>query len=227
MVAPMSSRDAGAPAPFTVRPVPGVNELNESSIHRLYGPWQPMVPVEVASLFEDAPFPWWIAGGWAIEAAVGDPRQHWDTDLVVLRRDLQAVREWLADFHLWEVEGGTLRPLLLGDRLTSDRDQLWVRRDAYSPWLLDLLLTPAEGQQWLYKRDHSVRRPLDDIGHRIDGVPYLRPSIVLLFKAKAHRPQDEADLSSVLSQLPPDERRWLAGALHKEQPDHPWLAVLD
>jgi hypothetical protein len=227
MVALMSNPDAGAPAPFTVRPVPGVNELDEASIHRLYGPWQPMAPAEVASLFENAPFPWWIAGGWAIEAAGGDSRQHWDTDLVVLRRDLKEVRAWLADFHLWEVEGGTLRPLLPDDRLTSDRDQLWVRHDASSPWLLDLLLTPAEGQQWLYKRDHSVGRPLDDIDHRIDGVPYLRPSIVLLFKAKANRPQDEADLSSVLPQLPEDERRWLAGALRKEQPDHPWLAALD
>ncbi|HEX3326195.1 MAG TPA: hypothetical protein VHV50_04290 [Actinomycetota bacterium] len=223
----MSSDRAGDPAPFTVWPVPGVNELDEPLIQQLYGRWLPMSPVEVAALFDGAPFPWWIAGGLAIEAAAGAPRRHWDTDVVVLKRDLEAMRDWLAEFHLWEVEGGTLRPLLRRDRMSSDRDQLWMRRDASSPWLLDLLLSPAEGHEWLYKRDHSVHRPLDDIGHRIGGVPYLRPSIVLLFKAKAHRPQDEADLSSVLPRLSQDERGWLAGALHKEQPDHPWLAVLD
>jgi hypothetical protein len=185
-----------------------------------------MSPVDVAALFDRAPFPWWIAGGLAIEAAGGARRPHWDTDVAVLRHDLEARRDWLADFHLWEVEGGTLRPLLRSDRSSPDRDQLWVRRDASSPWLLDLLLSPSEGEEWLFKRDHSVRRRLDEIGHSVAGVSYLRPSIVLLFKAKAHRAKDDDDLSSLLSQLSDDERRWLAVALLKEQPDHPWLAAL-
>ncbi|MDP9235174.1 MAG: hypothetical protein M3P01_11595 [Actinomycetota bacterium] len=222
----MSSQPAGDPAPFTVRPVPGVNELDESFIQHLYGRWLPMSPVEVAALFDRAPFSWWIAGGLAIEAAGGAPRRHWDTDVVVLRRDLEAMRDWLAEFHLWEVEGGTLRPLLRSDRMRPDRDQLWMRRDASSSWLLDLLLSPAEGPEWLYKRDHSVRRPLDEIGHSVAGVSYLRPAIVLLFKAKAHRVKDDDDLSSLLSHLPDDERRWLAAALRKENPDHPWLVAL-
>jgi hypothetical protein len=185
-----------------------------------------MPPDEVRLLFDRAPFPWWIAGGWAVEAAGGRARTHADTDVVVLSRDLAAIREWLADFHLWEVQQGNLRPLMPGDRLSADREQLWVRRDAASPWILDLLLAPSEGDDWLYKRDHSVRMPLEAIGLSLDAVHYLRPSLVLLFKAKANRPKDEADLVSLLPVLSREERRWLAQAVRSENPDHPWLAKL-
>jgi hypothetical protein len=33
--------------------------------------WQPLLPHEIAAVLEKAPFPWWIAGGHAIEAFVG------------------------------------------------------------------------------------------------------------------------------------------------------------
>jgi hypothetical protein len=212
---------------FNVPPVPGLESLDEAEIERLYGRWKPMQPEHVSALFNGAPFRWWIAGGLAIEAAAGRTRAHLDTDVVILLRDLGAVREWLSAFHLWEVQDGTLRPLLPGDRLTQDREQLWVRRDAASPWELDLLLTPAEGDQWLFKRDHNVRKPLDEIGHYVGGVAYLQPVIVLLFKAKHHRPKDDSDFDRMLPHLPGDQRIWLASALRTAEPDHPWLAKLE
>jgi Aminoglycoside-2''-adenylyltransferase len=210
-----------------VRQVPGLDGLDDEAIQRLYGRWSPMAPDEVRVLFDRAPFPWWIAGGWAIEAAGGRARSHWDTDVVVLSRDLAGIREWFADWHLWEVQQGNLRPLMPGDRLSTGREQLWVRRDASSPWVLDLLLTPSEGNEWLYKRDPSVRLPLEEIGHSVASVPYLLPSLVLLFKAKASRPKDEADLVSLLPDVSRQQRQWLAEAIRKEKPDHPWLAKLD
>ena len=207
-------------------PLVNHNDLDDELIERIYGPWQGLGPQEVMALLGEAPFPWWVAGGWAVEAATGRKRRHWDTDVVVLLRDLDGVRQWLSDYHLWEVHEGSMRPLLPGDTLTPGREQLWLRREATPPWLLDLLLTPSQGDDWLYKRDHSVRRPLADIGHTVDGVPYLKPSVVLLFKAKAHRPKDDRDLESVLAVLSEGERVWLAEALKREKPDHPWLNSL-
>jgi hypothetical protein len=72
-----------------------------------------------------------------------------------------------------------------------------------------------------------VRLPLAEIGRTIGGVPYLRPSLVLLFKARGRRPKDDADLASLLPQLPEQERRWLAEAIAKEDPRHPWLIQLN
>ena len=57
-----------------------------------------------------------------------------------------------------------------------------------------------------------------------DGIPYARPEIVLLFKAKhPDRPKDEADLAAVLPSLGPSRRRWLAESLALVHPGHPWL----
>jgi hypothetical protein len=176
----------------------------------------------VRDLFVRAPFRWWIAGGWAIELATGVQRHHDDTDVVVLFDDLPANRAWPAGFHLWEAHDGALRPLLPGEELREAREQLWARRNAREPWLMDLLLSPSEDGRWLYKRDHRISLPVDEVGALSDGVSYLRPEVVLLHKAKATRDKDEADFASVLPLLGERERDWLDAALALAHPDHSW-----
>jgi hypothetical protein len=57
-----------------------------------------------------------------------------------------------------------------------------------------------------------------------DDIPYGRPEIVLLFKAKhAHRQRDQLDFEAVVPRLEPERRRWLADALERVHPDHRWL----
>jgi hypothetical protein len=56
--------------------------------------------------------------------------------------------------------------------------------------------------QWLFRRDSRVRRPLATIGSvTTDGIPYMAPEIQLLYKAKASRPQDEADFARTFPHL--------------------------
>jgi hypothetical protein len=75
-----------------------------------------MHPTEVATLFAHAPFTWWVVGGWSLEADSRDPRRrHDDFDVAVLAAEVDAVREWLAGFHLWETHDGTLRPVRRGE----------------------------------------------------------------------------------------------------------------
>ena len=144
----------------------------------------------------------------------------------MLYEDLAAVRSWLSDFHLWEAHAGSLRPLLAGDELKAGRQGLWVRRDAESPWVCDLLLTRSQDGRWLFKRAPQVSLPLSEIGQTIDGIPYLRASVVLLHKAKALRDRDHEDFEGMLPRLADDERAWLADALAVAHPDHPWRARL-
>jgi hypothetical protein len=59
-----------------------------------------------------------------------------------------------------------------------------------------------------------------------DGVPFLRPEGVLLYKAKLQRPKDEQDFASVLPKLDPSARNWLRDALRIAHPDHAWIAAL-
>ncbi|MBJ7608812.1 MAG: amino acid transporter [Candidatus Dormibacteraeota bacterium] len=201
--------------------------MSFESFQAVYGRWRAMLPAQVGKLFAGCGFPWWIGGGWAVEAAGGRQRAHEDTDVVVLRRDLAEVRRQLGDYHLWQARDGFIKPLARADAIGEEISQLWLRRNASSPWELDLLLTPTDGDDWLYRRENSVRRPVGSIGFLgVDGLPYLRPEIVLLFKAKLHRGKDQADFDALLPQLSAEAREFLAASLHTTLPEHPWLVQL-
>src|SRR5215467_2216615 len=186
-----------------------INNLDEETFQLLYGRWDPLEPQQVAELLSPFPIRWWIAGGRA--ARVGAPaRVHEDTDVMVRMDDLGELRKALTDWHLWEANSGTLRPLLPGITLTQECEQLWVRRDARQPWQLDLLLDHS-ADEWVFKRDARVRVPWQRAVVTVEGIPYLRPEIALLHKAHLDRPKDRADLAA--AQLDHDARVWLTQTL--------------
>jgi len=198
-----------------------VNDLDEESFQALYGRWDPLEPAQVAELFRASSVRWWIAGGRA--ARIGAPaRHHEDTDVAVRLDDVDELRKDLAGWHLWEANSGTLRPLLSGDTLTAGCEQLWARRSAQQPWQLDLLLNRGT-DEWVFKRDARIRVPWERALHTVDGIPYLRPEIVLLHKAHLDRPKDRADLAA--ARLDPGARAWLADAL-TQTGNHSWATLV-
>jgi hypothetical protein len=51
------------------------------------GPWQPPSVAEVAAIFSAFEAPWWLAGGRAIELAVGKQlRDHVDIDVLIFAK---------------------------------------------------------------------------------------------------------------------------------------------
>ena len=199
-------------------------EAEDREFLRWYGRWAPMRPAEVAERMSGLGVPWWIVGGWAVDAFSGQPRDHDDVDVAFFRDDLAAVHAHLSPtLCIWSNLGGTLRPLKQPeDRLEGAR-QLWVRGDAHGPWLMDLAMTPHAGDTWISVRDDRLRLPLEEATFRVDGIRYLRPEIVLHLKARLHRSKDERDLEVLLPGLNLRARRWLRDALEMTQPDHPWL----
>jgi hypothetical protein len=92
---------------------------------------------------------------------------------------------------------------------------------------LDIFREPQRDGRWVYRRDETITLPYDQIIRRDkNGIPYLAPQIVLLFKAKAARPKDQADLAGTLPLLAPEDRSWLAGTLSRVYPEHEWLSQL-
>ena len=169
--------------------------------------------------------PWWVVGGWAIEAFTGVQREHEDIDVAFLREDLPRMLDHLAPTHcVWTNLKGTIRPLRKPDDLLEGSRQLWVRPDAQHPWVMDLAMTPHEGDTWLAPRDHRIRRPLADATFTgPDGVRYLRPELVLFMKALFARPKDEGDLEASLPRMTADGRASLREAIELVHPGHRWL----
>jgi hypothetical protein len=202
--------------------------VDDAEFLHWYGPWASLSPPDVAELMAGLSVPWWIVGGWAIEAFTGAGREHEDVDIAFRVADLPAVLDHLlAGYCVWSNHGGTLRPLREPGELLEGCEQLWLRRDGVSPWLADLLLTPHEGEEWVSKRDHRIHRPLSDslfVG--ADGIPYLRPEIVLHMKAKLAREKDNADFEAALPLLDEPARKWLREALELANPEIGWLRRL-
>ena len=211
------------------------SDLSTTELKRLYGPWAGRTPDDAARLMTDYPGPWWVSGGWAIEAFTGVVRPHDDIDLEVLRVDLPLLRRHLRGrLDLWTAVDGALCPLLPGDRPDAGPDavlpegcgQVWTRAGGAEPWEYDVLLMTGDRQSWEFKRDRRIHRPLTSVGWTHGGVPFLRPEIQLLLKARGLRPKDQSDFDTALPLLDPSSIAWLRESLTLTRPGHPWLADL-
>jgi hypothetical protein len=193
-----------------------------------WGPWEPATPAEVAQIFNRSQARWWIAGGYAIELAVGRPvREHTDIDVLLLRPDQLAVQRVLPGWE-WHASDtpGTLRPWRPGEQLPAEVHDIWCRPGADQPWRIQVMLDKSWAGDWVSRRDQRVRRPVTSLGSATaDGIPYLAPEIQLFYKARSRRPKDEVDFDVALPILTQSQQQWLADALRLAHgADHPWLA---
>ncbi|MDF1606480.1 hypothetical protein [Nocardioides sp. YIM 152315] len=204
-------------------------QAEEDAFMALYGAWEPMSPPTFAREMEGFDRPWWVVGGWAIEAATGYRREHEDTDVSILACDVPAFVEFMKGrWHVWNNVGGVLHPL--GERwptVDEPRSQLWLREHAAAPWIVDMPLTPDAEGRWTNKvlADH-----VDDVDNVTwvadDGIRYLLPEIVLVYKARLRRKKDEPDFDATLPTLTADRRAWMRTSLEALVPDHHWLKRL-
>jgi len=189
-----------------------------------------MSPDEAAVVFGDLAAPWWVAGGWAIDLLVGrQTRVHDDLDILILRRDQDQVRQQLEGWDVWAADPpGTLRPWPTGEILPGHVHDVWCRRHPDAPWTVQLMIDDTDGDDWRYRRDPTIRRPIRSLAGRAStpGRPVLAPDVQLLAKSKAARPKDEADFDAVRALLSPEERSWLRASLEHTAADHPWIPQL-
>jgi hypothetical protein len=194
--------------------------------------------------------PWFVAGGWAIDCFLGRvTREHHDVDILVLRRDQSLLHSILQEFPLRRViphpEGlinrGTLAGCSPGEQLELPVHQINVYRavdehlvradagatDPEHRWWFQIMLGETDGDDWVYRRNPAIRRPLGKIGfHPPNRLPHLAPEIVLLFKSKHMLAHDRADFDAAAPAMASEPRQWLREALLLTAPDHEWLGAL-
>lgn len=155
----------------------------------------------VCSLLSSLTVPYWIIGGWAIDLAVGHvTRDHADVDVMVLERDKHALCS-----DLTEVDVEPARAPGPG-RLVLHSDTL--------PLPTEVFLSRTDGMSLIYRRGaYSVTRALTDVTRHRDGIPYLAPEVVLLFKARSKAARDQHDVETALPLLDAGQRSWLHDTL--------------
>jgi hypothetical protein len=188
--------------------------------------WAAWRPEEVARRLRRVDAPWYIAAGWAIDLFLGSERRvHSDIEVAIPGARRDEVLDALEGFDFFAAGSGVVSELAEGD--LSDSHQTWVRERHSGLWRLDIFSEPSDGETWVCRRNSRIRMPYDRLIEWTDaGIPYGRPEVVLLFKAKAARAKDDDDFSAVLPLLDENRRAWLAHALGLVHPGHRWLAGL-
>jgi hypothetical protein len=189
------------------------------------------LPPEVAGLsrlLRDLTAPWAVAGGWAIDLALGRvTRAHADVDVALLREDQAALRAALPGWEFRAAVDGAPVPWAVGVRLEAPVHEVHARPAAGAEDAIEFLLNERDGADWVYRRDPAVRRPLTRVFREArGGMRALAPEVVLLYKSKAPRAADEHDFRAALPLLDVEARRWLAAALRRADARHPWAAIL-
>jgi hypothetical protein len=193
--------------------------------------WEPWAPHEVATRLRAVTAPWCVAGGWALDLCRGEQtRRHEDLEVAVPAAAFGQVHDALAgcgfevagDGKLWPMDGPAFAAM----------HQTWVSEVIPGPpprrvYRLDVFREPSRDGEWVCRRDAAIQLPYERVIRRDRaGIPYLAPEIVLLFKAKATRPKDEADFHGMLPLLAPAQRDWLRRMLDRLHPGHPWTGAL-
>jgi len=189
--------------------------------------WRPWTPSQAAHHLAAADVPWCVVGGWAVDLFIGKrTRDHEDLEIAVLRKDFADIRRALPECAFHVVGDGEVR--LLDDQdPPPDKHQNWVLDVAADAWRMDVMLEPGDCTTWVFRKDETVCAPRPFmVGRTRHGVPFLRPHGVLLYKAKAPRPKDEADFVACLPRLSDAARAWLQQSLQRVNPRHPWIERL-
>jgi hypothetical protein len=187
--------------------------------------WEAWTPQEVARRLTAVEAPWAVTAGWAIDLFLGrERREHEDLEIAVPADRFSEVAAALDELDFHTVTRGSVTPVAEAPELLETTHQTWGLDRAANVWRIDVFRDPRDGDHWLARRDESIRLSYDElIEHTADGIPYERPEVVLLFKAKHSRPKDEADLAAVLPHLSADRRQLLAGWIAQVHPGHFWL----
>ena len=175
--------------------------------------------------------PWFVSSGWALDLFLGEPtRFHQDLDITLFYEvapELQSylhARGWL--FH--RMVDGVYKQWQVGEGLSPPDHQVHARR---GDEFLDILFSRQEDSHWIYRRDETITLPLACVPHSYQGIPYLAPEAVLLYKSFTRnvgpRPKDQADFERVAPHLSLEAKTWLKQAVAKTNSEHLWLQQLD
>lgn len=203
-------------------------ELSPEEIEALDARWAgAWTPDEVAAYLDGVEAPWYVAAGWALDLFRGEKtREHGDLEVAVPAARFAEVRERFPG-HVFDAVGwGRIWEDAPAEVLSATH-QTWLREPSTGDYRLDVFREPHDGDRWICRRDETIRMPYTEIILRTpDGIPYLAPELVLLFKAKHVRRKDQADFDGVVPLLPAARRAALVGLLERVHPGHAWLEAL-
>ncbi|WP_088012239.1 nucleotidyltransferase domain-containing protein [Gottfriedia acidiceleris] len=181
---------------------------------------------KINNLMKDFNKGWYIAGGWAIDLFLQkQTRNHHDIEIAIARKDQLCLKEYLLNWTFNKVVKGELS-IWENEYLELPIHEIHGKNDKTNDEL-EVLLNEIELSDWKFRRDESINckyKSLYSVSN--EGIPYLNPEIVLLYKVRNTREKDNQDFKNVKDYLTFDQKTWLHKAISIHHPNHKWLEDL-
>lgn len=187
-----------------------------------------VIPLQIADVMRDFKPDWFIAGGWAIDLFLGkETRAHSDIEIAVYRQDQAALHDYFKSWNLQKTINGKLVVWHQEEWLTLPTHEIHCFKETAKPPEIEILLNESNETEWIYRRNQEIRRSLAKIGlHSSEGIKFLCPEIVLLYKSKNPQTKDERDFQTVVAHLDPERKQWVKNAITITDSQHHWLQSL-
>jgi hypothetical protein len=129
---------------------------------------------------------------------------------LTVHRDLLCIDPLGSGWRIWR-----------GEQISRPSFQTKARRGSDE---FDLFLEDVEHDEWVFRREPSVRRPIAEIVEpALGSLPVLRPEIQLLYMAGHDEPKNQQDFAHALPHLSTQGRVWLRDSLDRIAPGHRWM----
>ena len=197
---------------------------------------------------------WCFCGGWALDLYMGkETRPHKDLDIMIFKKDLQESIKYMKSCG-WRVEAPTRQGFMPVNEENFEEfeyDNLWCMNESYpmdylkvdeqgscnfyqyereiqeNVDFIEILLNICEDGCFVYRRNPAIRLDVKKAFYDYEGLPYLAPEIVLLYKSKYLSEDNQSDFEVATSRMTDDQREWLKDSLTLEYgSDHPWVEAL-
>jgi hypothetical protein len=191
--------------------------------------WDNWDPAAIASQLEGVHARWFVVGGWALDLFHGrTTRKHDDLEIAVPMWDFDLIRDRLSTYEFFVAGAEGFWPVESAGGAFFQYQQTFVRDPQTHLWCVDVMRVPDDREHWICSSDRSIRRPfVEAIARSPEGVPYLRPEFVLLYKGLETRPKDQSDFDAAVPLLSDRARMVLHDALLQTKGvGHPWLPAL-
>ena len=169
--------------------------------------------VKVKRIMDKFGFPWFVAGGWAIDLFLNrETRVHEDIEIGIYRKNQMQLYRFFEKHKKYYIYnrsrvGKHEKRGWNKEYLQLPIHQLYVE---YESMEIEILLNERDDSGWVYRRDREVKREESKVIQFTDNrIPYLCPEIVLLYKTKEMRDKDMDDVSNAIVKMTESQKKWL------------------
>lgn len=165
-------------------------------------------------------FPWFIAGGWAIDLFLNaETRTHDDVEIGIYRKNQMQLYRYFEKNRKYYIDNRNYT----GKRVKHEWNKEYLRLPIHELYIehdgleIEILLNEKDDGNWVYRRNIEIT--LDErkvVLLSPHGIPYLCPEVVSLYKTKAMRSKDIDDITAALAKMSESQKGWLIASIKDE-----------